>query len=384
MNKLHQLFSKNIPQPAAGIPYLEDSNKDIFLFHIGIPSPQTFPHKSLLDIFNAPDFDWQTGLQYSPVAGHLALREAIADRYDINSSELMITAGIAESFHLLPQLFLQPHDVVFTETPSYPWGIRSFQIFGAHVEYIPTSANGMDTDALEAAIKRHGNKAKMIYTMPVFHNPLGISTNHATRLGMTDLAEKYNLVMVEDDPYRDLYFTKKPIPSMHNENPTRVINLGTFSKTIGGGVRLGWMHAHPEIIARLTQVKHTGSNTLNAMNVARFISTAEYTSHLNRLRDFYRDRRDAALQALQDNNMTDWLMSEPDGGFYLWLQIHPDIIPGRFYEKLKENDVFVLSGTFFGRDNLAPYFRLSYSYEDPEKITRGIARIAEVAEALRV
>ena len=384
---LKDIYSNSIPPVSGGIPYLSDDDSDIYLFHIGIPNPGTFPKELINEAISSDDFDWNEVMQYSPVVGDLMAREGIVQLYNhrkekAHEDELMITAGIAESFDLLPELFINPGDIIFTEDPSYPWGIRSFRIHRAEIRAIKTDTRGMDLNILEDEIKKAGNKAKMIYTMPIFHNPMGIVIPEEQRIAMGKLAEKYNLVIVEDDPYRELAFDEVPPQSLRQHFPEHVINLGTFSKTIGGGIRTGWIWAESSIIEQLTQIKHTGSTTFTARAAGHMLCRPQFYQHLEICRTEYKRRRDLCYSAIVDNGLKDWMTYETKGGFYYWLKLSENIDPEKFFAKLFAKGIYVLSGTHFS-DNikLASMFRLSFSFEQEEKMAVGIQRLAEISRS---
>lgn len=383
---IKSLFADSVPPVSGGIPYLSDDDSNIFLFHVGIPNSKTFPTELMMTALGRSTTPWNEVLQYSPVVGDLCAREGLIKLYSHRGEsaaieELMITAGIAESFDLLPELFINPGDVIFTEDPSYPWGIRSFKIHRANVVPILTDLEGMDPEHLEKAIRAAGKKAKMIYTMPIFHNPMGIVTSWERRKAIVELADKYNLIVIEDDPYRELSFDFKAPPSLRGEYPHRVINLGTFSKTIGGGIRIGWIWADKKIIEQLTQIKHTGTTTLTAHAAGQILQRNEFYQHLEFCRTHYRLRRDICKEALTANGFEPWMKYDSPGGFYYWLRIPDKIDLSTFYKKLFDNGIYVLPGKHFsGNPELQRFFRLSYSYENKEKLTRGIIKMSALAK----
>ena len=384
---VNKIYADSIPPVTGGIPYLSDDDSNIYLFHIGIPNPGTFPKELMNEAISSEDFNWNEVMQYSPVVGDLQGREGIVNLYrhrgeTAKIDELLITAGIAESFDLLPELFINPGDVIFTEDPSYPWGIRSFKLHRAQIKAIRTDSKGMDLNILEDEIKKAGNRAKMIYTMPIFHNPMGIVTPEEQRVAVGQLAEKYNLVIIEDDPYRELAFDEPAPISMRHHFPDRVINLGTLSKTIGGGIRIGWVWAQPEIIDQLSQIKHTGSTTFTARAAGHIMCRPQFYQHLEICRTEYKRRRDLCLKALLENGMGSWITYETKGGFYYWLKLPADIDPEKFYSKSFKNGIYILSGTHFS-DNpeLKKMFRLSFSFEKEEKMVTGIRMLAELAKS---
>jgi 2-aminoadipate transaminase len=385
---IKKLFSDSIPQAAGSIPYLSEDDSEIFLFHIGIPSEETFPSGLIRETVNREDFPWNTAMQYSPVAGSLTIREGISRLYGYRGEiavpeEIVVTAGIAEAFDLLPELFINPGDVIYTEDPSYPWGIRSFKVHRAEVKAIETGSGGLNLEILEEEIKKDGRRAKLIYTMPIFHNPLGIVTPEKNRENLLRLAEKYNLVIIEDDPYRELSFDGNAPLSLRRLSSERVINLGTFSKTIGGGVRLGWILAHPSIVDKLVQIKHTGTTTFTAEAVGRLLHSPAFYDHLRKVRRYYREKKELCRSALTENGLENLIKYESRGGFYYWLELPGAVDEKSFFEKAFAEGLYLLDGRFFSENPaLKRFFRLSFSYENGEKLAAGIKKMAKIMNRL--
>lgn len=367
----------------ADMPYLaNDEINTKICFHLGLPDPLTFPLNEFQKLINSKTLNWDVAFQYSECAGVERLRKNILllmkERgVEAGLKNIMITSGISEAYDLIPELFLNPSDIVFVEEPSYPWALRAFGIHRAKVIGVPLDKDGIDTEVLEKKIKQNRERAKLIYVMPNFHNPTGVTMSIERRKKLVWLAENYKIMIIEDDPYSNIRFEGQSLPSLYQLKNQYVIYLGSFSKTIGGGVRLGWLLALPEIIDKLNQIKHTGTTSFTSEIVSEYITLPEYIRGIERIQSLYCEKRNAVINSLNKNNLSKYLFSKPTGGFYIWLKVPDNINTETFVRECQNLGVYILAGNYFSSNpQMKQFYRISYSFESVDRIEKGVSLIA--------
>ncbi len=371
---------------ASNIPYIENGEIGrAICMHLGLPDPITFPTSEIFEILsNRETINWKQAFQYSECAGHINLRSAILKlirRRGIKAEldEIFISNGASEGFDLIPQLFINPGDVIYVENPSYPWALRSFLIYNARIEQIRLDESGIDIEQLANRVKTQANSSKLIYIIPNFHNPTGVTLDLDRRKELIDIANKYDLIIIEDDPYYNLRYEGSHLPSLYEMSNERVIHLGTFSKSIGGGVRLGWILASSQVIKKLVALKHTGTNTFMCEIISKYIEKPIYINNLIKIRNFYRDKFEAIIALLKKYDLINYLYFKPEGGFYLWMRIPLEINAEDFYSRCSKANIYIFSGKIFSQDpSMEQYYRISFSYESLEKIEMGMKFLARL------
>lgn len=297
--------------------------------------------------------------------------------------QLAITTGAKQGLDLVCKLLLDPGDAVAVTSPTYGTGIALLESHGAELLEVAIDEDGMVVSDLAAKIEDRlaagKDVPKLVYDMPEFHNPLGVTMSRERREQLIDLAETHDMMVVEDAPYRKLRFEGDSIPPIRAlTNGAAVTYLGTYSKIVSPGIRVGWMVAAPEIIEKLPKVKPDGGTSplnqliVNELHASSFIDerTVAYAERL-------RIRRDATIDAIHTHLPEATIPQLPQGGYYLWLELPPNVDSSDLLEVAIDHDVvFFPSSEFYPTDGPANYLRLSYAYETPASIRQGIRALA--------
>lgn len=341
-------------------------------------------------------------LQYGETEGYKPLRDMIArhiGRYGIKSEaeNVLITTGSQQALDLIGKLLINSGDRVLVEAPTYLGALQAFSVYGAQYVSVPCDEKGLRTDLLEAHL-RFG--PKFMYVLPNFQNPGGTTLSEERRHTLVALANKYGIPIVEDDPYGQLRYEGEHLPPLvvldrrnapHDGGYSlgNVIYLSTFSKTLAPGLRLGWIVAPPEVIAKLVQLKqgadlHTSTFTQAvAYEVARDNFLDE---HVKKIRTVYRERRDVMLEALAQYFPSEVKWTHPKGGLFLWVTLPEGMDANDLFQRaLKQNVAFVPGDCFFAPNGQSQeasrHFRLNFSNARPEQIREGIRRLSVAVEA---
>ena len=372
---------------------------EVISFAGGLPAPELFPIGEFQQACQRVlDENGGAALQYSTTEGYLPLREMIARhsvRYGLAAKpeNVLITSGSQQALDLIAKLLINRGDRALVEAPTYLGALQAFNVYGAEYVSVPTDDDGLRTDLLDEALR---SGPKFMYILPNFQNPSGVTLALERRKTLVALADKYGVPIVEDDPYGQLRYEGEHLPPLlvldretrgirrdNGYHLGNVIYLSTFSKTLAPGLRLGWIVAPPDVIARLVQLKqgadlHTSTFTqMVAYEVARggFLD-----QHIRRLRDVYRERRGVMLEALEEcfppaSGVT-W--TRPQGGLFLWLRLPEGMDSHRLLEAALRRDVaFVPGSSFFANDAEGRrYMRLNFSNAQPDLIREGIRRLA--------
>lgn len=374
---------------------------EVISFAGGMPAPELFP----LAEFEAAaqEVIAETGalaLQYSASEGYGPLREMIArhtTRYGIEATpdNVLITTGSQQALDLIGKLLINPGDRILVEAPTYLGALQAFNVFGADYVSVPTDDDGLCTDELESALR---SGPKFMYILPNFQNPAGVTLTLERRKTLVRLADKYGIPIIEDDPYGQLRYEGEHLPpllaldretrGMRYDNGYRlgnVIYLSSFSKTLAPGLRLGWMVAPAEVIAKLVQLKQGAdlhTSTLTQMLAFAVARGGFLDQHIHHLREVYRERRDVMLAALAEHfpATTGVMWTHPAGGLFLWLRLPEGLDAAVLLEAaLRENVAFVPGHAFFPAGEAGRRFcRLNFSNARPEMIREGVARLARV------
>lgn len=369
---------------------------EVISFAGGFPDPATFPHEEFAELAQKvlrEDYEWS--LQYGATEGDRLFREAICrwlreDGMDPSPKEIAVTGGSQQGLDLVGKVFLDPGDVVFCDLPTYLAAIQVFTVYGAEKVGIPQQEDGMDLDVLELRIEealRDGKRPKLIYLVPDFHNPTGITMSLEGRHRVLEIAERYNLLVIEDDPYSKLRFEGQPLPPIKSlDRDGRVVLLRTLSKTICPGIRLGMIVASPELtdqIVKLKQPTDLCSPALTQRLAYEFMVHCDFAEHIARIRQLYRAKRDAMLAALEEymprHPEIHW--THPQGGFFIWLTLPEFVDTREMFPRAVEREVaYVVGQAFFVDGSGQNTMRLSFSEPSPELIREGVKRLAGVVE----
>lgn len=369
---------------------------EVISFGGGMPAPDVFPVQEFSDACQRVLRDQGAqALQYSTTEGYLPLREMIARhsaRYCINVTpdNIMITSGSQQALDLLGKIFINPGDRILVESPTYLGALQAWNAYGAEYVPVPMDEDGMDTDALEGAL-RIG--PKFIYVLPNFQNPTGVTLSLERRHKLVEIADRYGVPIIEDDPYGQLRYEGVHLPSvvllddqyrMNGEAcySGNVIYLSTFSKTLAPGIRLAWVIAPTEVIHKLVQAKQGAdlNTSVFAQMVAYEVARGGFLDeHIEKIRKVYGERRDVMLGAMDTYFPPEVEWTQPLGGLFLW-GILPEHLKASevLIEAAKQNVAFVPGAPFFPDGSGHNTMRLNFSYAAPDKIREGIARLGKV------
>jgi len=371
-------------------------SKDIISFAGGLPDPRYFPREELAEIARKLIIEYgDYSLQYSETKGVYEAREALAKflykfrGIKADPEDIIITSGSQEGLHILATAFITPGDKVITESPTYLAALGAFRLAGADVIGIKIDDHGMKTIALEDELKRLyalDIMPKFIYTIPVAQNPGGVTMSLDRKKHLLELASKYDLIVIEDDPYSFFVFDENAdvtsIKSLDKED--RVIYMSTASKILAPGIRLGWMVVPKDLsrkIELLKQYVDLHSPTLNQYILAEAINTGLVERHIRRLAKVYKEKRDAMIKALDEYFPDYTWYSRPIGGFFVFTYIFKEGFDARklMDVALKKYKVAYVPGQGFHPDGSgANSMRLNYSYPTVELIWEGIRRLAQM------
>ncbi|MEA3339364.1 MAG: PLP-dependent aminotransferase family protein [Chloroflexota bacterium] len=298
--------------------------------------------------------------------------------------QMMITGGVSQGLDMLCTVLTQPGDVALVESPVYHLALRILRDHRLELMPIPSDDQGLRVDALEealATLQRQGRQARLLYTVPTFNNPTGISLKIERRRTLATLAERFGLVVLEDDPYHELWYDSPPPPPLYNLAPAGpVVRLGSFSKVLAPGLRLGWMLAPPEIIQRCTGSgmldSGGGVNHFTACVVAAFVELGLLDEQTETLRASYRERRDALLDGLANRLPEECNWTRPRGGFFIWLRLPPGVDSAAFLPSAEAAGVSYVPGARFHTGGGGEqYCRLAFTLLSPEKLDEGARRL---------
>jgi 2-aminoadipate transaminase len=333
-------------------------------------------------------------LQYGSGQGAPALREHILDVMALEGirgsvDDVVVTTGSQHALELVSKIFLDPGDVVLAEAPSYVTALVVFKSFQAQVEHVETDENGLIPEALRqriARLKADGKRIKFLYTVPTFGNPSGVTLSWERRLEILEIARSNDILVLEDNPYGLLYFGGPPPHAMRSVEEDGVIYLGTFSKTLAPGFRVGWAlapHAIREKLILANEAAVLSPSSFTQLIISEYLAAADWKGQIDTFRGVYRERRDAMLTALGDY-LPDLSWTVPNGGFYVWLTLPSNIDSKSMLPRAVKELVAYTPGTAFyadggGRNNM----RLAFCYPTPEFIREGIRRLSTVINGER-
>lgn len=364
-------------------------------FAAGNPSPESFPVEDIKRI--AEDILTQepiTALQYGITEGYPMLRELVSERlkrlYNIGGGDddTIIVTGGQQGIELTCKVMCNEGDVVICENPSFIGALNAFRSLGAELKGVPLRDDGIDLKALEATLKANPG-AKLLYVIPSFQNPAGITSSLENRKAVYELARKYDIVIIEDNPYGDLRFEGENVPAYKSfDVDGRVVYCGSFSKILSSGMRVGTLTANKELISKIVvakQVEDVHTNVFFQMVCARYMSECDLEAHIEKIRGLYRRKSSLMLKALEEYMPADVKFTRPQGGIFLWCSLPEGYELSEFIRRCSEKNVFVVPGTAFLPDESEPTrsFRLNYSMPSDEDIERGIKLLAQVVEEMR-
>ncbi|PZW71364.1 DNA-binding transcriptional MocR family regulator [Pseudomonas sp. URMO17WK12:I1] len=353
---------------------------EVMSFAGGLPAEEMLP---VLDWSQMPASMGQYGMS----EGEPALREAIAVEARVlgvpcEASQVLIVSGSQQTLDLASKLFIDPGTKVLLEAPTYLAALQAFQLFGADCVAVPQETDGPQLQALEAQLQ--SQRPAFAYLIPTFQNPSAVRYSEAKRDAVAALLDRYQVTLIEDEPYRELVFDAgSATPIVSRLRKASWIYTGTVSKTLLPGLRVGYLIATPDLFPHLLRLKQSAdlhTNRVGQWQALQWLGTEQYREHLAELRDFYRVRRDAMQAALVEHfsELADWQI--PQGGLFFWLKLkQPQDTRLLLDAALAQNVAFMPGEPFFIDPDRAPgYLRLNFSHVAPERLGEGLRRLAWV------
>ncbi|RAM62531.1 2-aminoadipate aminotransferase [Herbaspirillum rubrisubalbicans] len=361
---------------------------DITSFAGGLPSPLTFPVEHMKVAFDRVlSQQGKMALQYGPTDGYLPLREWIAaslssDGAQITPEQVLMVSGSQQGLDLLGKVLIDEGSKVLVETPSYLGALQAFALYGAKFESVPSDESGLQPETIEAI----AGGARMLYSLPNFQNPTGRTLPVERRLKLVETCARLGLPLIEDDPYGALSYRNAPLPKMLSMNPAGVIYMGSFSKVLTPGIRLGYVVAPRPLILKMEQAKqatdlHTAQ--LTQMVVYEAIKDGFLDQHVPTIRKLYGDQCQAMLDALQQYFPASCSWSKPEGGMFIWVTLPEHIDAGALLNEAVEQEkvAFVPGAPFYANVAQKNTLRLSFVTVPPEQIRAGVERLGKLIAA---
>jgi 2-aminoadipate transaminase len=363
---------------------------EVISFAGGLPAPELFPVEALARAHAAVFAEeGAQACQYSTTEGWGPLREWVAARLrrrgirDAEAALVLVTSGSQQGIDLVGKIFLDPGDAVVVENPCYLAALQVFKGYEANLVAVGSDDEGMRVDEVERALERAGQRPKFIYVVSQFHNPKGTTLSLERRRRLLEVARRFAVPVVEDDPYGELRFRGAALPPLAAlDEDGLVIYLSTFSKTLSPGMRVGWVHASEEVFGALVRAKQAAdlhTNTIQQRAAARLLATFDFDAHVEQIKKVYGQRRDTMLAALATHFPPSSRWTRPDGGLFLWVELPEDVRAEELFEKaIAERVAFVPGAPFFAADPRHNFMRLNFSNSRPEAIEEGIRRLGKI------
>jgi 2-aminoadipate transaminase len=362
---------------------------EVISFAGGLPSPATFPVEEMRVACDRILRDSPAAaLQYSATEGYMPLREWVAQRYSVNgasirSSQVLITTGSQQALDLLGKVLIDPASRVLVETPTYLGALQSFSMYEPNYVQVPTDEHGLIPEALDAALTAD---ARLLYAQPNFQNPTGRRLSLERRTALAAFARRAGFPVIEDDPYGALDYAGAPLPTMLSMAPDHIVHLGSFSKVLSPGMRVGYIIAPEELHFKLVQAKqatdlHTPSLTQRIVH--EVVKDGFLETHIPKIRALYRDQCTAMLASLEKHMPAGVEWNRPEGGMFVWVKLPQHIDTMKLLEQSIEQHVaFVPGGPFFANEAEHNTLRLSFVTVPPAKIDEGVAKLGALIRAL--
>ena len=365
-----------------------------YQFGGGKPDPVSFPYDALAAASKRVlADDGAEALTYGDAQGYAPLRQLIAKKYahyenlHVEPSQILITNGSSDAIRIVCNAFVNPGDTVLVEAPTFMGSLRSIIGSGADVVGVPMDERGIIIEELRRIIEREralGKRLKLLYTIPTFQNPSGVTMPRDRREALLEIATSAGLVVLEDDAYGDLRADGEFVPSLFALDPAGiVVRTGTVSKILAAGLRVGWLVGQPAAVQAAMRVKFDGATNPYVTRVVHTYLAEHMEEHVEDLIGIYRDKRDAMLESLEEHvgreDGAGW--SRPEGGFFVWVRLPDGTDPDKLVDTCAARGVSYVPGPAFFTDwretypEADRYIRLAFSYEQPEAIRAGIAQL---------
>jgi len=362
---------------------------DMISFAAGSPAPEMFPAKELAEVSQEILLtNGAVALQYGITEGYAPLKEIVRERMAQKNiggqnDELIIVSGAQQGIDLTAKVLLNEGDGVICENPSFIGGLNAFRAYNARLYGVNVENDGLNLDELEHTLKENGN-IKLIYTIATFQNPSGITMSLDKRRKLLELAEKYDVYILEDNPYGDLRFKGEDIPTIKSmDTNNRVIYVGSFSKILSPGLRLGWVVAPEEIIQKIVVVKQVNdvhTNVFSQMLATEYMKKYSIDEHIEKIRALYGRRCSFMLECMDQYFPEYCTYTRPEGGLFIWCTLPEEIDTVELSKKAVERKVAFVPGStcMVDQNKICSSFRLNYSTMTEDKIEQGIKILGEV------
>ena len=388
-------YSKRVPADgtdAVGAILQAAADPKIISFAGGLPAPELFPVKEMkATVDKVFEEHGQEAMQYGAAKGVTALREVIQqhvkekENVDSELDNVLVTTGSEQALDLVGKAFVDPGDTVLVEQPTYLCALDVFRSYGANFASVEMDEDGMKMDALEEALKANPN-TKLIYTVPNFQNPTGRTMTEERRKQLAELAEKYDVYVLEDNPYGEIRFAGQHVPAVKSfDKSGHVLYMSTFSKTLAPGFRLGWLVADEDVVNKLTVLKQSAdlhTDNLAQFAVAQFFADNDVDAHVKEISDLYGKRKDLMLEGTKKYFPEGVKYTNPEGGMFLWVEVPGVDDTVELFKECLEHDVaFVPGDPFFAGEAQPGAFRLNYSNMKEDQIEVGLKRLGAALTA---
>lgn len=363
---------------------------EIISFAGGLPAPEFFPIEELKKVdAEILEKEGMQAVQYGTTEGYLPLREKIAEHMktafgvDCSAEELMITSGSQQGLSLLSQIFLDPDDVVLVESPTYLGAINAFTLQHPRFIEVPTDEQGIIPEALEKILQEHGKAVRLMYVIPEFQNPTGITWTKERRKAFMNVVGAYDFPIIEDDPYGELRYDGEKMKALKSlDTKGQLIFLGSFSKIFMPGLRLAWMAASPEILDKAVKLKQAvdlQSSSFAQRQAYYYMKRYDINEHVRNLVQVYGKRRTLMCETMKQYFPQGVTFTYPEGGLFTWVTLPEGMDATALMPKvLAEKVAYVPGGPFYPHGGHRNHFRLNYSNMPEDRIVEGVKRLAAV------
>jgi len=378
---------KNIPKSFVREILSVCDKPEFISFAGGLPNPTYFPVEQMKEAFEKiMATDGKATLQYAESQGYYPLRQWICDWYNakynmqITPENILITNGSQQALDTTGKLFINPGDPLMMEKPSYLGTIQAFSAYRPEFHPISLNPDGLDLNELEDVALKTG--ARILYGIPNFQNPTGISYSEEIRENLAILLDWYGIMFIEDDPYNEIRFDGESLPPVYALNPAQTIWCGSFSKMVSPGIRAGWICAPQKLMPHLLRIKQAAdlhTNNIVQRLIYRFLCDNDPHEHLAKVRQAYKAQKDCMIKAIQHHFPDQVSVTNPEGGMFIWATLPEHIDAEKLVqEAIQEKVVFVPGKSFFTNDGGAQNMRLNYSNSSEEMIEEGIKRLGKL------